>query len=243
MGLVAPAPISSYARGGRVIEKILSNRVTAVMQGTSTKRNRFMKSNANPGNPMEETIGDRQNGGNVQHHTKGSMSGASPRWSWSTETSRWDWMDHHIISSQMSAHGDGTREVESRAQMSAVHNVIAGLENARCRALVDADFETLDRLFSDDLVHVHGNGKVDDKASYMKMMRGQVRFLKAERDRLDVRVYGGIAVATGPLHQSIEMIGTGQRVDMYIMTTQIWRRNDRSWKQVSFQATNLPAEV
>ncbi|MCP3705645.1 nuclear transport factor 2 family protein [Paraburkholderia sp. CNPSo 3274] len=73
-------------------------------------------------------------------------------------------------------------------QTATIQSEIVGLEDTRCHALVEADIETLDELVSDDVVHVHGNGKVDDKITYMKMMRKQVRFLKAERDRLDVRV-------------------------------------------------------
>lgn len=92
---------------------------------------------------------------------------------------------------------------------------------------------------SEDVVHVHANGKADDKAAYLDMLRGQIRFLAAQREHLDVRVYDGVAVATGPLRQSIEMTATRQRLDMHIVTTQVWRRRDGSWRQVSFQATNL----
>ncbi len=120
-----------------------------------------------------------------------------------------------------------------------VRHEIEQLEALRCQALVDADLVTLGRLVADDVVHVHANGKADDKAAYFDMVRGQIRFLAAAREQLDVRVYDGVAVATGPLRQSIEMMATGQRLDMHIMTTQVWRRHDGAWRQVSFQATNL----
>lgn len=113
------------------------------------------------------------------------------------------------------------------------------LEEARCRALVAADIEALDRLVADDVVHVHANGKADDKAAYLEMVTSAIRFLSAERERLDVRVYEDVAVATGALKQSIEATATGQRMDMHVMTTQVWRLQAGSWRQVSFQATNL----
>lgn len=116
---------------------------------------------------------------------------------------------------------------------------IVALEAARCRALVEADLDTLERLVSDDVVHVHANGTADSKSAYIDMVRGQIRFLAAQRERLDVRVYDRVAIATGPLRQSIEMTATGLRVDMHIMTTQVWRNHAGSWRQVSFQATNL----
>ncbi|QBQ98733.1 nuclear transport factor 2 family protein [Paraburkholderia pallida] len=120
-----------------------------------------------------------------------------------------------------------------------VRDEVIRLEAERCHALVTADLEALDRLVADDVVHVHANGQADDKAGYLAMVSGAIRFLSAQRERLDVRVYDGLAVATGPLRQSIEMMATGQRVDMHIMTTQVWRLQSGAWRQVSFQATNL----
>jgi len=122
---------------------------------------------------------------------------------------------------------------------SLIRNEITELEAARCRALVEQDIGMLERLVADDVVHVHANGKADDKAAYIDMVRGQIRFLAAEREQLDVRIYDGVAISTGPLRQSIEMTATGQRIDMHIMTTQVWREQAGSWRQVSFQATNL----
>lgn len=113
------------------------------------------------------------------------------------------------------------------------------LETARCRALEAADLDALDRLLADDIVHVHANGKADDKATYLALVKGGIRFVSVERERLDVRVYDGLAVATGPLKQSIEATATGQRTDMHVMTTQVWRRQGETWRQVSFQATHL----
>ncbi|WP_322028588.1 nuclear transport factor 2 family protein [Paraburkholderia sp. J76] len=121
----------------------------------------------------------------------------------------------------------------------AVREEVAALEAARCRALVAADIEALDRLVADDVVHVHANGKADDKAAYLAMVKGAIRFLSAEREALEVRVYDGLAVVTGPLRQSIELTATGQRIDMHVMTTQVWQQQAAGWRQVSFQATNL----
>jgi ketosteroid isomerase-like protein len=120
-----------------------------------------------------------------------------------------------------------------------IQKEITALENARCRALVDGDFDTVDRLVADDVVHVHANGKADDKRAYLQMIRSQLRFIEAARGELSVRVYRDMAVATGPLRQTIEMNDTRQRVDMHIMTTQVWRQQDGVWRQVSFQATSL----
>lgn len=120
-----------------------------------------------------------------------------------------------------------------------VQQEIIRLEQARCRALVEADIDSLGKLVSDDVVHVHANGKADDKAAYLHMVEKQIRFLEANRENLDVRVYGELAVATGHLDQTIEMKESAQRIAMHVVTTQVWAQRDGTWQQVSFQATNL----
>jgi ketosteroid isomerase-like protein len=120
-----------------------------------------------------------------------------------------------------------------------IHEEIARLEAMRCRALVEPDFDLLDQLVSDDVVHVHATGHADDKRSYLGMVQDKIRFLSVTRERLDVRVYDALAVATGPLRQSIELRATGERIEMHVMTTQVWRQQGGYWRQVSFQATNL----
>jgi ketosteroid isomerase-like protein len=120
-----------------------------------------------------------------------------------------------------------------------VKQEIVRLEQARCRALVEADIDSLKTLVSDDVVHVHANGKADNKTAYLLMVEKQIRFLEASRQSLDVRVYGELAIATGRLDQVIEMKQTAQRIDMHVMTTQVWAQREGAWQQVSFQATNL----
>lgn len=115
---------------------------------------------------------------------------------------------------------------------------IIDLENARCRALVDADLAALDALVDVDLVHIHATGAVDDKPAYLAMVESGITFLRAERCDLEVRVYGDVAVATGRLLQSIELRANAERREMDVITTQVWRRQGESWRQVSFQATN-----
>jgi hypothetical protein len=47
------------------------------------------------------------------------------------------------------------------------------LEQARCRALVEADIDSLETLVSDDVVHVHANGKAANKTAYLLMVESR----------------------------------------------------------------------
>jgi hypothetical protein len=108
-----------------------------------------------------------------------------------------------------------------------VSEVLAA-EHERCRALCDQDWEPLEDLLADELTHTHANGMTEDKATYMQAIRGRPR--KVKRGDIKVRVYGDVAVLTGPLFNEF-----GDRtIDMYAL--QVWRRTQGKWQQVAFQA-------
>lgn len=122
----------------------------------------------------------------------------------------------------------------------AIANAIIDLENARCRALVDGDIGALEELVDDQLVHIHATGQVDDKSAYLRLVETAIRFLRVERQQdFHVQVHSDIAVATGRLVQSIEFRATAERREMDVITTQVWLRRGNTWRQISFQATNL----
>lgn len=121
----------------------------------------------------------------------------------------------------------------------AITETITRLENARCHALVEGDLRALGKLVDDQLVHIHATGQVDDKAAYLRLVENAIRFLRVERQDMQVQVHTDVAVATGRLMQSIEFRATGERREMDVITTQVWLRRDDAWRQISFQATNL----
>ncbi|WP_439685527.1 hypothetical protein MNJPNG_08910 [Cupriavidus oxalaticus] len=44
------------------------------------------------------------------------------------------------------------------------------------------------------MIHIHANGKVDDEPAYLALVRGQIAFLHASRESLEVRVLYGTAL-------------------------------------------------
>lgn len=121
----------------------------------------------------------------------------------------------------------------------AIVDTINELEALRCRALVANDLDSLAELLDEQLVHVHATGQVDGKQQYLQLVGNAIRFLKVERKALQVRVLGDVAVASGRLLQHIEFRSSGEHRAMDVMTTQVWACEAGTWRQVSFQATNL----
>lgn len=116
---------------------------------------------------------------------------------------------------------------------------IAEAETVRRRSLVNRDWATLAALLSDDLVHIHATGLIDDKTAYLEGVKTKLDFLNVERISFDVRVHDGWAIATGVLKQSVRIKGPETVVEFEAATTQVWIRSNGHWLLSSFQATRI----
>lgn len=112
-----------------------------------------------------------------------------------------------------------------------VEDMIRALENRRIAALVSADLAVLDGLLADDLVHVHGTGKIDDKEEYLRGVAGKYKFHAIRRGDLNIRVFGDLAIVTGRLSQTVSLQGDDRLIDVDAIVTQTWIRDKDDWKQ------------
>ena len=110
------------------------------------------------------------------------------------------------------------------------------LEARRQAALVALDMEALADMFAEDIVHVHTNGMVHDKAEILSHIRSRAQFVAVERHNLMVRTYGDTAVLTGDLINSLRVPGEKEPRIMKAFATQVVRRTDGVWRFVSFHA-------
>jgi len=112
-----------------------------------------------------------------------------------------------------------------------VRQEIERLEKRRCDALTSGNVATLGALLTDDLVHIHGSGTVDDKAAYLKGVENKYKFHRIERGHLTIRVYGDVIVVNGPLDQTVSVSGIEKLNQIKAITTQTWVRSKDGWKQ------------
>ncbi|BAI96209.1 hypothetical protein Sj15T_05310 [Sphingobium sp. TA15] len=112
-----------------------------------------------------------------------------------------------------------------------IEDIIRALENRRIAALVSADLAVLDSLLADDLVHVHGTGKIDDKEEYLRGVAGKYKFHAIQRGDLNIRVFGDLAIVTGRLSQTVSLQGNDRLIDVDAIVTQTWIRDKDDWKQ------------
>jgi len=104
-------------------------------------------------------------------------------------------------------------------------------ERQRCAALMEGGVDALAEMLTEDLVHIHLTGKIDDKAGYLAGVRGKYQFRNIERGPLNIRVWGDSAVMVGPLSQQIVVKENGAVHDIRAVTTQTWHWIDGRWQQ------------
>jgi len=86
-------------------------------------------------------------------------------------------------------------------------------------------------LMADDLVHIHGNGRIDRLAEYLDGVATKYVFHRIERGELDIRLYSNAAVVVGPLDQTVEIRGDDKRKEIKAIVSQTWVRKIDGWKQ------------
>ena len=117
-------------------------------------------------------------------------------------------------------------------------------ERARRDALVNDDMAALADLVSDDLVHVHTTEIVQGKAELLGHAGGFLRFLEVERGPLTIRrLSDEAAVMTGTMTNTVKRRDVDERVTVRAFVTQVWVRQDGTWRAASFHATRLPEET
>ena len=107
------------------------------------------------------------------------------------------------------------------------------LEEMRMALLLKGDpasIAKLGEMLTDDYLHVHSGGDGQDKATYLK---GRAGGQDSNRGTLKVRIYGDVAIMTGPQFQNEK--GKPPR-EMFVTTE--WVRTGGTWKMAGYQATN-----
>lgn len=118
-------------------------------------------------------------------------------------------------------------------------NAILEIERRRRAALVAVDLDELERLFAEDLIHVHSTGMKHTKAELLRHIEQKRAFLAIDRGDLQIRVEGPIAVITGTMTNRMCSRDGKAEILLHGFVTQVLRRNDEGWQFISFQLTPI----
>lgn len=114
-----------------------------------------------------------------------------------------------------------------------VSEVLAA-EERRIRALVDADWVTLEEILDDRLTYTHLSGRIENKEIYFSGAKN--RRHAVERSGLSVRIFGDVAVMTGAIAFSTpgDLDGSSRLEGIAL---QVWAKREGVWRLVALQAT------
>jgi hypothetical protein len=122
---------------------------------------------------------------------------------------------------------------------------VLATEDARFRAMIEADADAIEELLHTDLVYTHTSGEADDKSGILgAIVSGALDYLAIEPDEREVVLLGDVAVVTG---RSRMRVATGGRELAFgIRFTSVYARGpaepaaEPSWRLVAWQSTRLP---
>lgn len=115
---------------------------------------------------------------------------------------------------------------------------LSRLENVWNEAHVRGDADTLDRLWSDDLIVQVTNMRVMTKTDALGMLRsGHIKFKRYQTSDVRIRVYGDSAVVTGQLERTRDL--NGRTVDDKWRFTKVYVRRAGKWQVVAWHASTL----
>src|SRR5262245_30454812 len=122
----------------------------------------------------------------------------------------------------------------------AIKAEIKRLEDRRYQAMIDNDFDTLDKLVGHDLIYTHSTGQSDTRAEYLALCKkGVFKYLKIERPVENIQVYGDTVVVTGNV--KMDAIIEGKTKMLNSRYTNVWIKGVKGWQMVVCQSTSIPA--
>jgi ketosteroid isomerase-like protein len=116
------------------------------------------------------------------------------------------------------------------------------LERDRVAALVKGDVNTLDRIFSDDLIYTHSTGRVDTKKSLIDSIKsGAQKYEAMDHDDLAVRTFQNVALLMGKSSVKVRSGGAGAELRSFqIRFIIVYARQSGRWQMVAWQSTRIP---
>lgn len=121
---------------------------------------------------------------------------------------------------------------------------VEALERQRFEAQVKKDYTILEKVFADDLVYTHSNGKQNNKTEYIQSIRdGKSVYDKIDVEAVNVRAYndGKAAVVNGTItiYQPNKPDGTPNIAHIKYVVVQV-KDPKKGWQVVLWQSQKQP---
>lgn len=132
-----------------------------------------------------------------------------------------------------------TAAVTAAARAGDVEQAVLAAQDRRIALTVAADVAALEALTTADLTYTHSNAVVESRADFLAGLKsGKYRYKSVAFDERTVRVYGDAAAITGGCR--VLVVVDGRDIDVKLRFTELYARQDGSWKMALWQSTRVP---
>jgi len=123
----------------------------------------------------------------------------------------------------------------SAADVSAVDAVLR-IDQSRLQAMMAGDGAALGRVFSDDVLFVHSDGRLETKTDYIKnLTAGDTAYADVRTGNVQAReISAGVVVLVGEQHMRKKLGAAWATQDLRFMS--VWRRERDGWRMVAWQS-------
>lgn len=115
---------------------------------------------------------------------------------------------------------------------------ILDVEQRRFEAMIRKDTAALRSMLADDLVYLHSNALLEDKAEHIRaIVSGRLVYQKMVREQANVRRYGSTALVNGIVQVSGILNGTP--FDVRLAYSAVYRKKGGRWRLANWQSTRM----
>ena len=108
---------------------------------------------------------------------------------------------------------------------------LRALERAQADAVVEMDFDVLEKIYADDFIFTHGTGEVHDKTQWFDALSNGRDYLLREHEMLEVELHGELGIVYGVLRVHAKMNGVaGKFRARYV---RVYKQREGRWLLVS----------
>ena len=116
---------------------------------------------------------------------------------------------------------------------------IENLEHEWAQALLDENVAKLDAILSDNLQYTRSNGKVENKAGYLKSLRdGTTNYSLVKRDNTKIIVNGETAIVTARWRARLQN-KPNPPLETTARYTHVYVKKDGRWQLTTHQSTEI----
>ncbi len=133
----------------------------------------------------------------------------------------------------------GPYQVEpKRIPQDSTSKAVAAALELQWAAQVERDTAALRNLLGDDLVYIHSNALVEDKAGFIRTVAtGTIVYHDILPLEMTYRVMGATVVGNGRVRVRVEL--AGRDLVLELLVTTVHARRDGRWQLVAWQSTRV----